>query len=249
MNLQTVSVPELAIRPAGLLVPTRAVPTRPWAELTDAEKADLIRLITERHATGLGSADAPLARSGVVIPPELRGIVSQADWDRKTDEERAEALRAERAERDRREELRAERDRRASAAAGWNFGTQLATSARDIVSEWMRGDTQRQLATITANARTNEAQARTDAERYVANTNLQIAELNAAAARARQAGDATSANNLSQVIAQMMASQNQMRQVADQGSGRLSTGAMVGIGVGLAAVVGLGVYLVARRGK
>lgn len=248
MNLQTVSVPELAIRPAGLPAPARAVPTRPWDELTDAEKADLMRLVVERHAAGLGSAVAPLARSGVPIPSLLQGTVTQADWDRKSDEDRAAMLLEAQGRAD--QYNRAEEERRRAQAAGWNFGTQLATSARDIVTEWMRGDTQRQLATITANARTNEAQARSDAERYVANTNLQIAELQTAAARARQTGDTANANQMLQVLQQMMASQNQMRQVAEGGSSsKLSTGAMVGIGVGVAAVVGLGVYLVANRRK
>lgn len=242
MQFEKVWIPELAVRPAGAPM----IPTRPWSQLSDQEKAAIIGVVVDRHAHGMGSPTL-LRRSGNVVPPpaapggrspipsELAGTITQAAWDAKSEEEQVAMVRA---ARERREQ---------QATAGFTFGTGLANAARDIVTEFMRGETQRELANINATARTNEAQAREAADRYVANTNLQIAELNAAAARARASGDTAGASQLSTVIQGLIAAQNQARDSVQNATG-LSTGAMVGIGFGALLVVGLGVYA-ATRGR
>ncbi len=230
MQIQNVSIPELAVRPAGAPM----IPTRPWSQLTDQEKSAIIGVVVDRHARGMGSPT--IRRSGVAgpIPPELAGTITQEAWNAKSEDEQVAMVRA-------------ARDRAAQqATAGWNFGTGIANAARDIVTEYMRGETQRELANITATSRTNEAQARTEADRYVANTNLQIAELNAAAARARASGDTAGASQMATVIQGLMDAQR-AAQASVQAATGLSTGAMVGIGFGALLVVGLGVYAATRR--
>ena len=249
MQIHTAYIPELAVRPAGAPM----IPTRPWSQLSDQEKAAIIGLVVDRHARGMGSpqivrrsADGPATPATPAapggrrpIPSELAGTITQAAWDAKTEDEQVAMLRA-------------ARDRAAQqSTAGFTFGTNIANAARDIVTEFMRGDTQRELANITATSRANEAQGRAESEAYVARTNLQIAEVNAAAARARSTGDTAGLAQLSTTLQGLLAAQAQAQNTARppaQDATGLSTGAMVGIGVGALLVVGLGVFA-ATRGR
>lgn len=231
MQIHTAQIPELAVRPAGAPM----IPTRPWSQLSQQEKAAILGVVVDRHARGMGSPVIAVGRSGVAspIPSELAGTITQAAWDAKSEDEQVAMVRA-------------ARDRAAQqATAGWTFGTGIANAARDIVTEFMRGETQREIANIAATSRTNEAEARAEADHYVANTNLRIAELNAAAARARASGDTAGASQMATVIQGLMDAQRAVRESVEKATG-LSTGAMVGIGLGVAAVLAVGVYAVTR---
>lgn len=231
MQIQTANIPEISVRPAGAAM----IPTRPWSQLTQQEKLAIMGIVADRHARGMGSPTV-LSRSGVAgpIPAELRGTITQTAWDDKTEEEQVEMVRA-------------ARERAAQqATAGFTFGTGLANATRDVITEFMRGETQREITRLTATARTNDAQARLDADRHIANTNLQIADLNLAAARARSSGDSGGLAQIAATIRGLTDSQNAAREIVQNATG-LSTGAMVGIGVGVVAVLGLGLYVATRR--
>jgi hypothetical protein len=101
MQIHTVHIPELAVRPAGAPM----IPTRPWSQLSQQEKADIIGIVVDRHAQGMGSPAirrsgnpppaTPAAPGGrTPIPSELAGTITQAAWDAKTEEEQVAMVRA-----------------------------------------------------------------------------------------------------------------------------------------------------------
>lgn len=249
------------------IVLSPAVPAvRPWSQLSDEEKRMLIRDAVDR------ATRQRLSPSGVPIPPAvLRAFptTTQTVWDNYSASKQAEVIRLAAA-------APINQPRPGTTTPAGPSGGQIAldittTVLREgasLARTILEGNLQRSLAQITAQAGTDRARIEAETQRFIAQSNQQIATLNAGLAEAQRTGNAAAANEMREALAATTRAQeaanarnaDQMRELitalAQRGTPQaysaeqkgLPTAAWVGIGVGGLVVVGLGVYLIARKG-
>lgn len=181
--------PRLVLAPAGM-------PSAPsWAELTPTERRDLVGAVIDRAIDTRGAVrpagNPPPANANAnadALPDWARGRgITQTQWT---------AMSAEAREAERQRYL-------AASGQGWQTASTIITQASTVVNQVLRGDLERDLERIRQQGALGAAQQQAAAQQFVAQTNLRIAELNAAAA-ANPAG----AQQFQQAIAALQAAQN-----------------------------------------
>lgn len=141
----------------------------------------------------------------------------------------------------------------ANSNVGWNVANTALQQGSAIVQSILNGDLQRDLANITAQSAQNVAATNAASAQFVAETNQRIADLNLAAAQANAQGNSAQAAQFQQAIQALQAAQSgQSNALADalraMQPAPMSTTTKVALGLGAAALLGLGVVLVARKG-
>jgi hypothetical protein len=241
------AIDALRVRPAGIPIPLEVlgqVSQEDWDAMSNEERAlapfDLpgaLARMRQRRGQGGGT---PATADALPAWAREAGITQQTWGSMNTSEREA-----------------ARREHVAASGQGLQTVQTIVTQGTAIVNQILRGELERDVARITAQASTQNAQVTADAMRFVSETNRQRAELELAAAQARASGNAGQAEQFQQAIQAIQVAQQQAQgqQTASlaalvesmrQKSG-MSTGTMIAAGVGGVALLGGIVYLATRK--
>jgi hypothetical protein len=235
--------PRPALRPRLVLAPAGALDaTRPWAMLSLAERRDLYGLAidraidTSRGYRPAGNPPAPTPNADELPAWAREAGITQTTWNGMNVEAREAA-----------------RQRHVSASGqGWQTAQAIVNQGVSVVNQVLRGDLERDLERIRQQGNLNAQQQQAAAAQFVAQTNLRIAELNAAAA-----ANPAQAQQFQQAISAMQAAQQQaqgqqttqlatiLQQMRETTNAISPTTVMVGVGI--LGALGLGAVALLRR--